>query len=123
MSHVMSQVMPQSAPSPLHQSGWLHALQSVIQDMAQSIAQHTPAIDNTSIEQPKRATSNNDGFQQVTHSSFQDIVRTFGGSKIKNRQTATYLYDNRNNVVAILKAPAIDRYGRCQPVRYFVRAA
>ena len=62
-------------------------------------------------------------FLEVNYSHFRDVLRISGGQKVKNKSCETYLYDNNDHLLAILKAPSIDHYGRSQPPQYFVRAA
>lgn len=61
--------------------------------------------------------------QQVNYSQFCYILRTAAGEKIKNTGKQTYVYDQNNRVLAILKPASIDTRGRTSHTQYFARTA
>ena len=62
-------------------------------------------------------------FQQVSYSQFRNTLKQFGGQKIKSSRFKTVVYDNKNRILAVLKAASIDNRGRSQDAEYFVRYA
>lgn len=61
--------------------------------------------------------------QQVNYANFRLIVQGKAGGKVRQRGRTTYLYDQHNKRIAMLKAPSVDVFGRTRPVQYFVRSA
>ena len=60
--------------------------------------------------------------KEVTYSQFRNIVQTQAGQKIKNRGKTTYLYDQKNRLLAALKTASIDAFGRTRPAAYYIAA-
>lgn len=65
--------------------------------------------------------SNN--FHKVDYSQFRHALQLSGGQKVKSKGLDTYLYDQKNRMLAVLKAGSIDMHGHTQPAQYFVRNA
>lgn len=61
--------------------------------------------------------------QQVNYSHFRHALRNNAGHKVRNKGKTTYLYDQHNRMLAMLKSASMDAFGRIQPAQYFVRAA
>jgi hypothetical protein len=59
----------------------------------------------------------------VSYSNFRLAVEQAGARKVRNKGKTTYLYDQHNRVIAILKTASMDAFGRIQPAQYYVRAA
>ena len=61
--------------------------------------------------------------KKVDYTRFRQAIRISAGSRIRNKGLKTYVYDQNNHMLAVLKSPSIDMFGRTRPAEYFVRAA
>ena len=59
-------------------------------------------------------------FRQVDYRSFRDRLDATLSGKVRRWGRYTYLYDCRNQLVAITRAARVEAGGRCLPVSYFL---
>ncbi len=59
--------------------------------------------------------------QPVNYSSFRHVLSQNAGPKVRNKGKTTYVYDQHNRIVAMLKTASMDAFGRIQPAQYFAR--
>lgn len=64
-----------------------------------------------------------DSLKAVNYSSFHQAINEHCARKIRQKGGVTYIYDQRNRVLAKLKMASMDAFGRVQPAQYFVRSA
>lgn len=57
----------------------------------------------------------------VNYTSFRTILSQNAGPRVRNRGKITYVYDQHNRVLAMLKTASMDTFGRVQPAQYFAR--
>lgn len=62
-------------------------------------------------------------FQRVDYRNFRELLNFAIGGRVRSWGRDTYLYDDRNQVIAIKRAARFDASGRCVPPSYFVRRA
>ena len=60
--------------------------------------------------------------KEVNYSYFRHAVQNNAGNKVRQKGKKTYLYDQRNRLLAVLKTASMDAFGRIQPAQYYVRA-
>lgn len=60
---------------------------------------------------------------EVNYSNFRHAVQSNAGRKVRKIGKKTYLYDQQNRLLAMLKTASMDAFGRIQPAQYYVRAA
>lgn len=61
--------------------------------------------------------------KEVNYSHFRHAVQSNAGNKVRQKGKKTYLYDQHNRLLAMLKTASMDAFGRIQPAQYFVRIA
>lgn len=59
----------------------------------------------------------------VNYTRFQRVISDHCAKKIRQKGGETYIYDQRNRVLAKLKMASMDAFGRVEPAQYFVRNA
>lgn len=62
-------------------------------------------------------------YRQVDYRSFRDRLDATLSGKVRRWGRYTYLYDGRNQLVAVTRAGRVEAGGRCQPVSYFLPCA
>lgn len=63
-----------------------------------------------------------DSLKAVNYSSFHKAINEHCAKKIRQKGKVTYIYDQRNRVLAKLKMASMDAFGRIEPAQYYVRA-
>lgn len=64
----------------------------------------------------------NRNLQPASYANFRHVVESRGARKVRNRGKVTYLYDQRNRMIAMLKSASVDALGRTRPVQYYISA-
>ena len=66
---------------------------------------------------------NNLNFRRVSYQHFRETLSKTAGDKVKAQGCKTYLYDQNNRMLAIVKSAALDTLGTASNTEYYIRAA
>lgn len=58
--------------------------------------------------------------KQVEYGAFKQVLKQLYSKRIRQHQESTYLFDQDNNLMAVLKQASFNQKGELQPPQYFI---
>ena len=73
--------------------------------------------------QSVRATPIKQSFRRVNYNHFRAILSNAAGNRVRAAGCKTYLYDQNNRMLAIVKSATLNTSGCTSATEYYIRAA